>query len=188
MSKKKNKRYTLYRYWGKWEYYEHHYTKNSCNTTTNDAPTWTCEQFTRDQLIVKLAWKLKFDKDTFKYITNDMDVIPDRTTYEFDRSTRPGIRYTVETDHVVYAVKVTSCGKDKSVNLDALEKCVVKKLDKISRPKRRNSPYCWNGNTKPWKDNYKCRHQWEIHQRKKVYVVKGTTKQYDPSWEREEEV
>ena len=165
---KKNKRYVLYRYSGYTSWYglerELH---------------WSRRTLTRSQLITNFSTILRIEPDVEKYITTDMLVIPERCEKVPDYS-RPGVKQFKYYYHTVYCLKVLKGEKEVDIDLKALfNECL--KVNSSYKPKKRN--HKWHGGSPCWKKQYRCKHQWEIHQRKKVYVFYFNRKEYDLSWE-----
>ena len=159
MSKKRNKRYIVYRTYD--FRYPSNYTYDSFYWRHHCKFEWYPIYMTRDQLVLYAAQKMRDnDNPFFDRLVKDMTQDLDRYAYVPCEGDRLGIKNWRSWRLDYYCIKTIKDGKEVVIDYNALLKDANRVRQSLDKPKHYNWSYKYH---KSWKRQYKVKHQYEIH-------------------------
>ena len=157
----KNKRYVLY-VAGNWVYGS--YGRQLIDRKVS----WARYTFTRANLVNQIARYCRYDTVKFTADKDSVTVDQLRSYVLSSNPPRPGVKHWDVVKITWCCVKIIRDGKEVDVNLDSLLKEIKDCNVKHYSPFRvRRCKWCT-----PWKQQYKCRKQYEIHIPKHIDTYK----------------
>lgn len=158
-----NKRYVVYRTPSPW--YHPRYIDWFWDVPVG-SPYWGRQVCSRTE-VVNLLCKFYRNDEIVKF-TSDMSSVSSKDTYlnvPKKISSRPGVKEWDCVKVTWFCIKIIRNGVEEDVNLKGL---ISEAERKAAQPECKHGRY-WSRSGKyctPWKDQYKCKHQYEIHVKK----------------------